>query len=91
MKCADCLQNAATYLQEMKIHAGVRRGYRKQSDSMIDLDRLYGLIGVQIEMIVVLIAFLRHVRLLDRGRVNAQCAMKGTGSRVSATSMSMLT
>lgn len=41
-------------------------------------------------MIVILVAFLRHVGLLDRGRVNAQGAMKGTGSRVSATSMPVL-
>jgi len=55
----------------MEIHAGMRRGNRKQSDSMIDLDWLYRFVGVQVEMIVVLIAFLRHVSLLDRGRVNA--------------------
>lgn len=80
----------ATYLQEMEIHAGVWRGNGKQSDSVVDLDRLYGFVGVQIKMIIVLIAFLRHVRLFDRGRVNAQGAMEGAGSRVSATSMSML-
>lgn len=84
-------ENAGTYLQEMKIHAGVWRGNRKQRDSMIDLDRLYGLVGVQIKMIIVLVAFLRHVRLLDRGRVDAQGVMEGTGGRVSATSMPMLT
>lgn len=74
----------------MEIHAGVWRGNGKQSDSVIDLDRLYGLVGVQIKMIIVLIAFLCHICLLDRGRVNAQGAMEGTGSRVSPTSMPML-
>lgn len=74
----------------MEIHAGMWRGNRKQSDSMIELDRLYGFIGVQIKMIVILVAFLRHVRLLDCGRVNTQSAMKGSSSRISVTGMSML-
>lgn len=74
----------------MKIHASVWRGNGKQSDSVVDLERLHGLVGVQIKMIVILVAFLRHVGLLDRGRMNAQGAMKGTGSRVSATSMPVL-
>lgn len=74
----------------MKIHASVWRGDGKQSNSVVDLERLHGLVGVQIKMIVILVAFLRHVGWLDRGRVNAEGAMKGTGSRVSATSMPVL-
>lgn len=74
----------------MKIHASVWRGNGKQRDSVVDLERLHGLVGVQIKMIVILVAFLHHVGLFDRGRVNAQGAMKGAGSRISATSMAML-
>lgn len=74
----------------MKIHAGVRRGNGKQSDGVIVLDRLYGFVRVQIEMVVVLVAFLRHVGLLDRGGVYAQGAMKGSGGSVSAARMPML-
>ncbi|EZA53415.1 hypothetical protein X777_06496 [Ooceraea biroi] len=74
----------------MKIHASMWRGNRKQRDSMINFDWLYRLIGVQVKMIVVLVTFLRHISLLNRGRVNAQSVMKGTGSHVSATGMSML-
>lgn len=57
---------------------------------MIDGDRLHGFVGIEIEMIVVLVAFFGHVSLLDRGRMNAQSTMEGTGCRVSASGMSVL-
>lgn len=57
---------------------------------MVDRDWLYRFVGIEIEMIVVLVAFLGHVSLLNRSGVNAQSAMERTSCRVSASSMLML-
>lgn len=57
---------------------------------MVDRDWLHRFVGVEIEMIVVLVTFLGHVSLLNRSRVNAQSAMERTSCRVSASSVLML-
>lgn len=57
---------------------------------MVERDRLYRLVGIEIEMIVVLVTFFGHVGLLDRGRMNAERAMKRASRRVSASSMLVL-
>ena len=74
----------------MQIHPGVRSSDRKQRNPMVERDWLYRLVGIEIEMIVVLVTFFGHVGLLDRSRMNAERAMQRTSCRVSAPSMLML-
>lgn len=78
------------HLQKMEVHSCVGCRDREQRDPVVVSERLYGLVGIEIEVVIVLVAFLDHVGLLDGGRMNAQRAMKGTCRRVSATGVSML-
>lgn len=57
---------------------------------MVDRDWLYRFVGIEIEVIVVLVTFLGHVSLLDRSRVNAQSSMERASCRVPASSVLML-
>lgn len=78
------------YLQKVQIHPRVRSSDRKQRNPMVERDWLYRFVGIEIEMIVILVAFFGHVGLLDRSRMNAQRAMQRASCRVFAPSMLML-
>lgn len=78
------------YLKKVKIHAAVGCRHGKQRHPVIVLERLYRPVGVEIEMVIVLVALLGHVRGLQGRRVHAQGSMQRTRRGVSASRVTVL-
>lgn len=60
----------------MKIYAIVRCDEGEQGHPVVDGQRVNGLVRVKVKVIVVLVALLRHVRLLEIRRVDAEGAVQ---------------
>lgn len=74
----------------MQIHAVVGRRHGEQGDAVIVLEGLHGPVGVEIEMVIVLVALLGHVRLLQGRCVHAQRPVQRARRRVSAAGVTVL-